>query len=834
MNKLENAYKAAESMSSLFPEEISVMVKLAKLAFDVFKENDNQFNTLYKNAFNTAVDNAKKLEQKDSILKLLNYCKDIHEYENVANLPKYLEKIANECELYVSQLEISDISDKIENSFNSIILKDKYDMLYKFSQYSTFSKLSHDVSNLQQDISTILNHLNNDKQLKTDNKLYARSFMEPLCMHRIGYLNISLRDIFVIPKVDSKTNVLEVISDFILGNDNNVLFIEGYGGYGKSSLVSFIAYNYIFNHASPNISFLSNKQLITVRLRDIQNNNKISGIEQKLNNMDEIEDDAVFIFDGLDELCMIEEKNNGTTISESIINHFLRKNRKIIITSRPTYIEYYKFNLNSQTKHKNIELCSFDDEQRKELTDSFYQKDQRYPNSLEYVRNLPEEKRKNNSIYGSPFLLYLIMSGDIEDDEKDNSWKLMHRLFYKELADPQYDSKSHRISDEGNKELIYQLNCDIAYEMFKTKNLKLYVTQNDISQLLNESDNMREYLKKSHGLYSYMKRNNTGAIEFAHNHIRDYFLCEKILREIDSWYKNSDVDGYTIALNLCDLLQYSFFTDETEMFIKEALSSHYYQNILKNFNQPLSDIFDWFNKSGGALKYDVKKTSDRYIIISTFIMDSATYIYKNIYIFKYKIKNGEYITWFSEECIYPKLLFMMKNHLEYAELSNLTPVLINKYTFSRNVIIFTDIKSFDLSCAYLRNADLTNAYLIGANLKEADLSETNLTEADLTVADLTEADLTEADLTKANLNEADLTEADLTKANLNEADLTEADLTEADLTEADLTKTDLSYADLSHAKNIEKAKFHNTYYNNETKFPSNFKINKNQFIKLEK
>lgn len=801
MNKLENAYKAAESMSSLFPKEISVMVKLAKLVFDVFKENDNQFNTLYKNAFNTAVDNAKKLEQKDSILKLLNYCKDIHEYENVADLPKYLEKIANECGLYVSQSEIHNITNNIEDKFNSIILQDEYDILYKFSQNLLFNKLSNNMSELKEINKIILNYITRNNLLETDNKLYASLYTEPLCMHKIGDLIISLKDIFVMPKVDETTSILDVINNFIQNNNSNVLFIEGYGGYGKSSLVSFIAYNYIFNHASPNISFLSNKQLITVRLRDIQNdkNDKIRGIEKKLNNTKKIEDDAVFIFDGLDELCMIEERNNGTTIAQSIINHFLSKKRKIIITSRPTYIEYSKFNLNRHIKPTKTQLIAFDDEKRNEFTNLFVQKDKRYPNALEYVRNLPEDKRKYDSIYGSPFLLYLIMSGDIEDDEKDNSWKLMHRLFYKELAEPQYDSRVTRLTKDNDKESIYQLNCDIAYEMFKTKNKKLYITQDEISQLLHKNSDMEEYLKKSHGLYCYMKRNNSGAVEFAHNHIRDYFLCEKILREIDSWYKDSDIDGYTIALNLCDLLQHSFLTDEAKMFIKEALSSHYYQNILKNFNQPLSDIFDWFNKSGGALKYDVKQTSDRYISISTFIMDSAAYIYKNIHIFKYEIKDREYITWFSEKRICPQLLYMMKNHLEYAELSNLLSFSIDNYAYFEKESIFLDIEHFNLSYAHLQNANLT-----GANLIDADLTG------------------------------VDITNTDLTKTNLDGANLINANLTGAELTNTVLTYADLSYADLSRAKNINKAIFHNTYYNDETKFPSNFKINEKQFIKLKK
>jgi uncharacterized protein YjbI with pentapeptide repeats len=72
----------------------------------------------------------------------------------------------------------------------------------------------------------------------------------------------------------------------------------------------------------------------------------------------------------------------------------------------------------------------------------------------------------------------------------------------------------------------------------------------------------------------------------------------------------------------------------------------------------------------------------------------------------------------------------------------------------------------NLSCADLREANLSGANLSGANLSCADLREADLSCADLSWANLSCADLREADLSCADLREANLREANLSGANL--------------------------------------------------------------------
>lgn len=203
----------------------------------------------------------------------------------------------------------------------------------------------------------------------------------------------------------------------------------------------------------------------------------------------------------------------------------------------------------------------------------------------------------------------------------------MHRLFHDELFNPPYSIKKE-IIDRDTAEIIYQFNCDIAYEMFKTKNEKLFMANDELKEILPDND-IKGMVKKSHGLFSYMRKKDNCTVEFVHNHVRDYFLCEKILREINNWYSDKEIDGYQIALKLGKLLKYTHFTNEVKLFIKEALQSNVYNYILiKCKDEPLSNVFDCFYKSGGIVEYAVNESNGyTYEKISYLVTNNSAYIY---------------------------------------------------------------------------------------------------------------------------------------------------------------------------------------------------------------
>jgi uncharacterized protein YjbI with pentapeptide repeats len=111
----------------------------------------------------------------------------------------------------------------------------------------------------------------------------------------------------------------------------------------------------------------------------------------------------------------------------------------------------------------------------------------------------------------------------------------------------------------------------------------------------------------------------------------------------------------------------------------------------------------------------------------------------------------------------------------------------------------TQIVLFDVSEAYLRNANLSSAKLRGADFSEVELSGADLSGADFSYANLRGADFSGANLSGAELSEANLRGADLIGADLIGADFSGASLRGAYLSRANLRGADLSGADLSGA-----------------------------------
>ena len=115
------------------------------------------------------------------------------------------------------------------------------------------------------------------------------------------------------------------------------------------------------------------------------------------------------------------------------------------------------------------------------------------------------------------------------------------------------------------------------------------------------------------------------------------------------------------------------------------------------------------------------------------------------------------------------------------------------------------LRGADLSDADLRGADVSHADLSGADLADADLSGADLSGADLrgaylNGADLRGSDLSDADLSSANAKGANLSDTNLSGAKLNEANLSGVNLSRANVSGADLSDANLSAADLSGAQ----------------------------------
>lgn len=793
---------------------------LGKTLYDFYKDKNHKMAVLFCKAFEETLIKVSSNHSDERIKNFLKICKSSNEIENVykcETLLDFLCQINDTKALGFRDEILGKLFDEINKQFVDVILKEGYEKIFNLWFYQQFNS---QINKLNMHINEIVNLHLADKELKTDNRQYAHSFNEALCMHRMkkGH-TITLSDIFVMPdaKINNKTlNVLDTIRNFINNNSMHLFILEGFGGYGKSSIAAYLAYNYMFCNSHPNIEFLNKRQLITVRLREIDANNIYNSICKKLNNIEEITQDAVIIFEGLDELCLLENRNDGHRILETLVSAFLKSNRKIIVTSRPTYIRYDLLRVPQNIKYEVAYLQAFDNEKTKKLVNLFEKIDNNYPEAINYVRNILANRHQDNDIYSSPFVLYLIMSGDIKEDEKNNSWKLMHRIFHEELFNPLYTQNTRNLSQD-DIENIYQYNCNIAYEMYKTQNVKSSFTYKELKIIQPNSD-IADYIKKSHGLFSYM-RNNDGAIEFVHNHVRDFFLCEKILREISEWY-DTNLDSKSITLNLSKMLHYYSLNEQTKFFIREAFLLHY-DNIKENCtNEHLSSIFDLFHNSGGYFIYNYFEEINTSSInaksslsLLSNVLGNASYIYKVIYLINRKDK---YINWFSVKITNTNVLTLMSENLEYADLSgqNLEGV---------------DFRNANLKGANLANSNLTNSILYNANLENTNLECAIIKNSNFFKAVLFKAKLKDANLSGSNLREAILSNADLSGANFTLTCLHGADLSKSNLNDTIFYMSILDCAifndtNLEKTINLDYAYFKKIAYNKSTQFPLEFNI----------
>lgn len=813
------------ALEGIIPSYLSAIYKFAKLFSDQNNKNNSLCN-LYLDALTYSITLTQKVYNTNNILILLEEFKtslpDILNCDNgVFSIHESLCNINNHCNTYIGNDELKKIEDRINVFFNITILKDDFKELYKFI--------------LMEDIKEILNCVKehtlnpgnvNKKQLLiahmgADNYIYEKAYVETLCMHRTSdAVKISLSDIYICPDIlmddkEEPESLMDALENFICDDEKNLFFIEGSGGYGKSSFVSYLAYNYTFNPVKI-MNTLQGRQLIIIQLRKYNINNLANEIAQNLDIMyvNTLSDNTLFVFDGLDELCLIQNLIDGNTIIQSIVGRFFFSPNKAIITTRQTYIDYKKLDfrrLNSFCFIKG-EIVSFDNKKRIDLVDLFSEKDSRHPNALDYIRNLPEDKKDNKSIYGSPFMLYLIMSGGINDDEKNNSWKLMYRLFNIQIFNPEYNNGNIRIGDVNFKEKVYQLNCDISYEMFKTKNKCLSLTHQEIKKLIRETNyDLSKYIEMSHGLFSYMRITDFGCVEFVHNHIRDFFLAEKVLRKFTELYSEG-LDNYSIVCELCQLLSYCFFTIETQQFIKEAIYSGHYEEEIKLINiEKIYEIFDILILSGGIVKYDSVQNSESYLTLSSYAIENITFLYSTImhHSLSSNLEHGGYILFFSEKCRQniqnPLFWAFVKHYLNHVDL---------------NGAEFLPLKSFYV--LNLCESNFTGANLLKSKFTNVDVSNSHFVSAELSEARFENVKLKNIYAYKATCNSTKFSYCDLTNADFSYTDLTEAQFCYSDVNGINLTNATISRADFSNALNFNTAIFKNTRYTNTTFFPSYF------------
>lgn len=623
----------------------------------------------------------------------------------------------------------------------------------------------------------------------TANKMYAESFCETLFLHKHkDDKRVNLVNLFIMQKYEEygDTNIPEKYSlpkriiHFIRNEKYPFLFIEGNAGCGKSSFVAWLNYH-VSRHEVAAQRVLEGRPLITIRLRDldrdlIRSDKSLVEAILKYMNINDVDDlekmfpRAIMLLDGFDELCMIDGIDNY----EDLIYKFQLRGLsdfKFIITTRPKYI---KNTINVQ--HKLLTLKHFDSQQRAKWLERYTEKcgQKIEPEVRKYIENIDDDAA--SAICDTPMTLYMLVAKNTSKEMMGNSWKLYHHIFYKELTETEYNQMFHNPNRNyahdivNYRDIVYRINEEIAYRMYCSKNRKFYLTSNEIQNIITQLSNHKlsadEYTVKKltehcYALCTYWKaRSSDGAVEFYHNNIRDFFLCEKIFREINDIYENeSPQEDLKEALSqkLCELFKFGTLETMACQFIllrTYANKSNCQNNFpfIENSCHILPELFEYM-LTNGKIYNNLNVINPIQAIIN--ILTCTAQIYRHIY--EPYLDKGDVIKWWN----LPTLIneFGILKYV-FAPIFTQVPItcakkdmltMASKGDFSKINFSGYDLRNIGFQESVLRGTIFSNAILCGC-----DFSNTKLEQANFMNADMHYSSLEEAIMKQCNMDGADL------------------------------------------------------------------------------
>ncbi len=604
---------------------------------------------------------------------------------------------------------------------------------------------------------------------------YINKWNERCCLHKSeAQPLVTLEKIFVMPEVQVGRNRLKVgdcVKAFLDDANQHILLLLGHGGYGKTSFVARMA---------AKTGEYTDRPLHIFRLREFADV-KVDKLYQHISAVAKLESNAVLVFDGLDELCMVgggKETEKSLDLLTQLMFFFDQSSSyKIIITSRPEYISAKKAlerleKLKISAK-RFVSYCyaAFSERQRGELVDSIEKADPALKGSLgcEQVRKFEDKKddaNKGDAIYGSPFLLYLICAAHekLTLECFENRWLLFRTVFHDINPQPDYKKMQENTTGRGavameHLDKLYRITSRLAYEIYKTDYKKQYFQKEEVLNVIralypDETSELISALGDCYALCAYFKQTENGAVEFAHNHVRDFFLCEYILQGLDDLYaKRPEMSAEECGKLVADWLSDNFkFTNlqyhdpilklveyyDGERYIRydDALSrirflsdastsikmKEVYTHVCAYCRSELRYIFNAFCANGGLHKYCYGYKKDEVVIsVQTAVrnvMNNSNVIFHCI-LPKTATKNW----WFNVKVFNfsERIIMDYMKHFVNADLCALNMCGLK--------LLGTDLRGADLRSADLRGADLRGADLSNANLKGARYNnDTNFTD----------------------------------------------------------------------------------------------------------
>ena len=624
------------------------------------------------------------------------------------------------------------------------------------------------------------------RDLHTDNAQYVNYFCETLFLHK-NHTNsrVNLRNLFVMPSYlempaeeDSvnRTDLYEKIREYIQSG-SDMLFISGSGGIGKTTLVAWMNYHYAVNDEIGNGLF-GGKNVITIRLRDLDKeliSKKHSIIPAlieylQIKTLDELENrypDSVMILDGFDELCMIENLPNPTDLIYDLYRKSIR-GYKYIITSRPQYIDY-----TIDVPHQYIVLQHFEISQVQEWIDRYTSDDYCGEKIDEVIigQILSMDESTFSSICNTPMNLYMLVSKKADNTLICNSWSLFHHIFYSEMSETEYNSmfpSAERYYEHDIillRDVLYQISEEIAFRMYTSNNSKLFIKEFELKEIVDKISkripvlrqaSMKDVAAQCYALCCYWKEHGErGAVEFLHNNIRDFFLAEKIYRELDRLIGAEMNGNDDLSYEICNLFKYGpLDTKVTEFLLLRAMSN--YEKHVKDFasvgfeKKVFSKLFTRMTSKCEFYTnaFQMENSLAPYEVITN-VITCTLQVYRHV-LEPYRAEKNDFLNfdgWPTYRCWFKKVF-------------NQVPVTLNSDT-ALTLASNWDFSSINLEGLDLRNTGFGKSLLCNSNLSNSILSGCDFTDCNLTGADLSDADAHYACFLNAKLDNCDFSGTDL-------------------------------------------------------------------------
>lgn len=631
---------------------------------------------------------------------------------------------------------------------------------------------------------------------------YANNFNSTLFLHKYDENStVTLHNLYVDPAFTDvenysnsvSRNIESLLCDFLWQKRKNdrerILFIEGDAAIGKTSLVSWLCYHYL-TVDSPEDNTIGraiflNRKIVCVRLRELIFEDNVCPSKTILNylNISDIKDfnqlypNSIIIMDGADELSMV------TGITASSIESFIldiRKtfsDHKIIVTTRPKFLNMEAFN-KSAFKIRRISLAHFSHEMRIEWLEKYKQCGETVPDFTEkYIRTMQDETAVG--VADTPLALYLLVRCDMREDLQGNNWALFHEIFSNAIVDAEYNENFVNSTNDlkhRKSRTNYLIVEKIAYKMFQNSGKeRYYINNHEINEIIQHSELKgltAEMVRQTCVLCAYWKNTSTlGALEFYHNNIRDFFLCEYLYEILYAHFQQSENEKWHIGLItiLCNTFAWGDIAGTTWeqafsfLYLRLRFESEHPQedNNLYTLLQKNTSISSFPSRLIRSIEFWSNSYTESPYISAKHIFCNSLMLYRILKEFSPCIQESGLISlWCSEEdkttwdrmSILKDWHEILRKSVQISENEQIG--IVSKTNLAALELQRFVLDDVDFQSCQFENANFENASLSGATFADADLKKVSFCGADLSYVDFSGATLSSVDFSGANLQNA--------------------------------------------------------------------------------